>query len=76
MDTTIPSLGHLFEQLGLESSELAIETFIGKHALAQGEYIYEAHFWTPSQQSFLAEAISSDGHWSELVDQLANLLQG
>jgi hypothetical protein len=34
----------------------------------------DAIYWAPDQKAFLIEAKANDSEWSEVVDQLANLL--
>ena len=75
MDTTLVDLQHLFQQLGLASDKGAMELFIKKHALADGELIYQASFWTSSQQHFLSEALAEDAQWSDSIDHLDTLLR-
>ncbi|WP_374665430.1 DUF2789 domain-containing protein [Acinetobacter sp.] len=65
-----PRMTNLFEQLGLDSSEKAIELFIATHQLNAQTKITEADYWTESQRQFLAEKIKSDGSWAIIVDQL------
>ena len=69
-------LSSLFEQLGLQSSEQAIEKFIKSHAPIGGETeLHEAKFWNPSQAAFLKEAKDNDADWAEIVDQLDAMLR-
>ncbi|CAM4220615.1 DUF2789 domain-containing protein [Acinetobacter pragensis] len=65
-----PRMTNLFEQLGLDSSEEAIELFIATHQLNAKTKITEADYWTEGQRQFLAEKIKSDGSWAIIVDQL------
>ncbi|MCL1048519.1 DUF2789 domain-containing protein [Shewanella abyssi] len=75
MDTTPLDLEHLFQQLGLQSDSKAIESFVKKHTIAEGQLIHHAEFWTVSQQHFLAEALAEDAQWSDLIDHLDTLLR-
>ncbi|ALH94390.1 DUF2789 domain-containing protein [Acinetobacter equi] len=68
--TVRPRMTHLFEQLGLDSSEEAIALFIVTHQLTADQKITEADYWTEAQRQFLAEKIKSDGEWAIVVDQL------
>lgn len=68
--TVRPRMTHLFEQLGLDSSEDAITLFIATHQLNAHTKITEADFWSEGQRQFLAEKIKSDGEWAIVVDQL------
>ena len=74
MDEEIPTLELLFEQLGLESSELAIERFIADHRLADETGLEDAPFWTEAQRQFLCESRQQDAKWALIVDELNSLL--
>ncbi|WP_298142714.1 DUF2789 family protein [uncultured Acinetobacter sp.] len=69
-----PRMTHLFEQLGLDSSEQAIQLFISTHQLPAATKITEADYWSAGQRQFLAEKIKSDGEWAIIVDQLNEAL--
>jgi hypothetical protein len=76
METPIHSLNSLFDQLGLDSTDQAIETFIDGHRpLAGNIELHEADFWSASQASFLKEERDEDADWAEIVDQLNALLR-
>ncbi len=76
METPVHSLTSLFDQLGLDSTEQAIETFIDSHRpLAGNIELCEADFWNDSQSAFLREEIDEDADWAEIVDQLDALLR-
>lgn len=75
MDTTPLDLEHLFQQLGLKSDVKAIELFIAKHTITEGQLMHQAEFWTISQQQFLAEALTEDAQWSDLIDHLDTMLR-
>ncbi|WP_338592413.1 DUF2789 domain-containing protein [Shewanella khirikhana] len=75
MDTTPVDLGHLFEQLGLDNTEQAINEFIASHQLAAADTIWQASFWSQAQAAFLKEALEADSNWSELVDLLDTQLR-
>lgn len=70
MSQTRPRMTNLFEQLGLDSSEEAIQTFIATHQLDADTFLMQASFWTEAQRQFLEEKIDSDGEWALVVDQL------
>lgn len=70
MSQTRPRMTHLFEQLGLDASDAAIELFIVTHQLNAHTKITEADYWSDAQHQFLAEKIKSDGEWAIVVDQL------
>lgn len=65
-----PRMTHLFEQLGLDASEEAIQQFIETHQLNAETNIADADFWTDAQRQFIVEKIQSDGSWAIVVDQL------
>lgn len=65
-----PRMTNLFEQLGLDSSESAIQNFIESHQLDAHVSILDANFWSNGQRQFLVEKIKSDGEWALVVDQL------
>ena len=74
MSQVRPRMTNLFEQLGLDSSEQAIQNFIESHQLDAHTLIVDAEFWTDGQRQFLAEKIKSDGAWAIVVDQLNEAL--
>lgn len=76
METHIHSITSLFDQLGLDSTDEAIEDFIEKHKLqsSSGE-LHKAEFWSSSQSSFLKQVIDDDADWAEIVDQLDAMLR-
>ncbi|WP_299007302.1 DUF2789 family protein [uncultured Shewanella sp.] len=75
MDTTPAILTHLFDQLGLKSSDKEIEGFIESHRLDDNIRLYQADFWTLSQKHFLQEALEEDALWSVATDCLDTLLR-
>ena len=76
METQFHSLALLFDQLGLESTEQAIEAFIDKHKpLPSDLALHEAEFWNGSQASFLVQGIDQDADWAEIIDQLDTSLR-
>ena len=71
MESPIHSLASLFDQLGLDSSDQAIENFIDDHRPLEGRIeLHNADFWSVSQASFLKQEIDEDADWAEVVDQL------
>lgn len=70
MDETPVTLENLFNQLGLDSDEAAIEQFIVDHFLAEDVKLVEAPFWSTGQASFLKEKLLEDGPWALVVDEL------
>ncbi|MDP5135898.1 DUF2789 domain-containing protein [Rheinheimera baltica] len=74
MDTSAHTLQTLFTQLGLESSDQAIHTFIRQHKLASNLSIQDAPFWSTAQAVFIRESLKQDADWSEVIDELNILL--
>ena len=71
MDAPIHTIASLFDQLGLESSEQAIDEFIRSHQpLPASTELHSAGFWSESQSAFLKQVKDEDADWAEVVDQL------
>lgn len=64
------SMNELFAQLGLESSDEAIEEFIATHKLAKNEKLTESTVWDDRQRAFLQEEWYKDAAWVETIDEL------
>ncbi|WP_296245845.1 MULTISPECIES: DUF2789 domain-containing protein [unclassified Psychrobacter] len=64
------SMNELFAQLGLDSSDEAIEQFIEKNKLAKEEELTDAHIWNDNQRAFLREEWFKDAAWVETIDEL------
>lgn len=64
------TINDLFAQLGLESSDEAIDAFIGKNQLAKDENLIESDIWNDSQRMFLQEEWTQDAAWVETIDDL------
>lgn len=76
MDRSAHNIMTLFAQLGLDNDQRSINNFIQSHQGLKGTTcLSEASFWSPSQASFIKEAINDDSDWSEVVDQLDTLLR-
>lgn len=76
MEATYHSMVSLFDQLGLNSSEQAIEEFINKNRPLPGSMeLHLADFWNASQASFLKQVIDEDADWVEIVDHLDAMLR-
>ncbi len=76
MESPIHLLRALFEQLGLEGTEIAINDFINSHCpLAGNIELHKADFWSASQASFLQQVKNEDADWAGIVDQLDALLR-
>ena len=66
-----PDMTTLFDQLGLDSSEAAIDAFVAEHKpLDAAIALVDAPFWTPAQGQFIAESIDQDAAWAIVVDEL------
>ena len=74
MNTSLPSMTNLFEQLGLASDEASIQEFIKAHQLEACVYICDAPFWSVGQRALLAEKTITDDDWTIVVDQLNEAL--
>jgi hypothetical protein len=76
VEPPIHNLESLFKQLGLDSTNEAIEAFINENKPVPGHVaLHNAEFWNESQSAFLQEAIQADGDWAEVVDELNALLR-
>ncbi|HCR88609.1 MULTISPECIES: DUF2789 domain-containing protein [Psychrobacter] len=64
------SMNELFAQLGLDSSDEAIDAFIEKNKLAKEEELTDAHIWNDNQRAFLKEEWFKDAAWVETIDEL------
>ena len=71
MNLPTPRFHALFRQLGLDSEDHQIRHFIRTHSpLPDQIRLADAHFWSPTQASFLREALLLDSDWAAPVDQL------
>lgn len=69
-------LSALFDQLGLDSSEAGITSFIKKNGpLKAGSKLHEAEFWNRAQSDFLKQAKDEDADWAEIVDHFDVMLR-
>jgi len=76
MNLTHHSMSELFEQLGLDNSQPAIQQFLHAHPITDRSLpLAEAPFWNVQQSAFIREAWHADSDWSYTVDQLDNLLR-
>ncbi|WP_296208048.1 DUF2789 family protein [Psychrobacter sp. UBA3480] len=64
------SMNELFAQLGLDSSDEAIDNFIAANQLDSEEKLTEASIWTDNQRMFLQEEWQKDAAWVETIDEL------
>ncbi|NNH02196.1 DUF2789 family protein [Acinetobacter sp. ANC 5414] len=65
-----PTLELLFEQLGLDASQEAIDQFIETHQLTMDVALHHAPFWTQAQHDFLISHWKKDDDWAMVVDIL------
>ena len=76
MELAEHSINTLFEQLGLDHSDEAIEAFVSEHKpLPHDILLHEASIWTPAQAAFLKEALEEDADWAIAVDSLDAMLR-
>ena len=64
----------LFEQLGLDSEQAAIDRFVEEHQLDQNTPLHEASFWSKNQRDFIIGHWKRDDEWAIVVDTLNALL--
>ena len=64
------NMSELFAQLGLDSSDEAIDHFIENKQLAKEEKLTEASIWNDNQRMFLQEEWEKDAAWVEVIDEL------
>jgi hypothetical protein len=70
MESPTHDLKGLFDQLGLDSSQKAIDDFIAGHFLPDDKKLIDAEFWSPQQAGFLKEQLREDADWARVVDDL------
>lgn len=68
------TMNNLFAQLGLDSSDDAINEFIEKNQLAAGESLKESKIWNDNQRTFLQEEWDKNSMWTQVIDDLNLLL--
>lgn len=64
------NMNELFAQLGLDSSDEAIDSFIEKNQLAKEDKLTESDVWNDNQRMFLQEEWEKDAAWVEVIDDL------
>ena len=64
------SMNELFAQLGLDSSDEAIDSFVENNKLAKEEKVIEAAVWNDNQRALLQEQWNKDAAWVEVIDDL------
>lgn len=76
MENPNHSLGDLFEQLGLDGEQTAIDAFVLLHRpLSDRVLLADAPFWNASQARLLREELAKDGDWAPVIDGLNTLLR-
>lgn len=70
------TLNTLFAQMGMDSSDEAIDAFVRAQApLPRTMQLHEAPCWTPAQSKLLLESVLVDADWALVVDTLDTLLR-
>ena len=64
------NINDLFAQLGLDSSDEAIDSFIEENKLAKDEELIKSNIWNEKQRMFLQEEWKKDAVWVEIIDEL------
>ena len=64
------NMNELFTQLGRDSSDEAIDSFVENNKLAKEEKLIEAAVWNDNQRAFLQEEWNKDAAWVEVIDAL------
>ena len=64
------NMNELFAQLGLDSSDEAIDTFVANNQLGKNEVLVDSDIWTDNQRAFLQEEWRKDAAWVEVIDDL------
>lgn len=64
------NINDLFAQLGMDSSDEAIDAFIDNNKLDKDEELVNAKVWDDKQRMFLREEWKKDAVWALLIDEL------
>lgn len=64
------TLNDLFAQLGLDSTDEAIQQFVVDNQLNESTKLVDAPFWTDNQRKFLKDEYRKDAGWVEVIDDL------
>ena len=64
------TLNDLFAQLGLDSTDEAIQQFVVDNQLNESTKLVDAPFWTDNQRKFLKDEYRKDARWVEVIDDL------
>ncbi len=76
MESSAHNLTALFDQLGLDSADAAIDAFVAVNKpIAKHIPLCSASCWNASQATFLKDAIEQDADWAEVVDHLDAMLR-
>lgn len=70
------TINDLFDQLGLDSSDEAIEQFIKENQLPEGVALNEAPFFNDAQRAFINEAWKANALFVTAVEELNARLHG
>lgn len=70
MTNSDKTINTLFEQLGLDGSDEAIDQFVLENQLSQDVKLADAPFWNDNQRKFLKEEYRADAGWIEIIDDL------
>mgnify|MGYP000337735868 CR=1 FL=1 len=71
MELIEKNMSSLFKQLGELHDEVGIANFIALHGCLSGDtHLHEAGVWSPSQASFLREALLQDAAWAQALNAL------
>ena len=76
MEMPTHTIVSLFNQLGLESTDEAMDAFINRNSPLPGNImLHKADLWNTSQAFCLKEMKDEDADWAEIVDQLDTMLR-
>lgn len=64
------TMNDLFKQLGLPSSDEAIDKFIKENQLPEDKTLKEAPFFDEQQKAFINEEWKLDAVWALVIDEL------
>lgn len=70
LDQSEYTMNNLFRQLGLESSDEAIERFIKENQLPEDLTLKDAPFLNDQQKAFIKEEWKLDAVWALVIDEL------
>ncbi len=65
-----PTLELLFQQLGLDADDAAIDQFIREHQLPAETKLHCAELWTEGQRQFLQSHWKKDDDWAIVIETL------